>query len=342
MQAAPADAEVTASGLASKVLQTGNGPEKPGSRDFVTVHYSGWTTDGKLFDSSVQRGEPTSFPLNGVIPGWTEGLQLMVVGEKRRFWIPAELAYGENPGGGRPGGLLVFEVELLDFEKAPAKKTVKKASATKVPRKTSTKTTSKKTTRKATKRPAAKKATPQKTPKKVLVIDVGGSNIKLFATGMKERIKIPSGSKMSPKKMIKAVKEVTKDWDYDHISIGIPCAVKNGRAVKEAANLGSGWKNFDLEGAFPQPVKVINDATMQALGCYRSGVMLFLGIGTGLGASIIAEGALIPLEIAHMPYKKKRSYEDYIGKSGLARLGKKKWKKHAKKIIKLLTGFFRK
>lgn len=119
VKAAPADAEVTASGLASKVLQKGKGTEKPGPLDAVTVHYSGWTTDGKLFDSSVERGETISFGLNQVIKGWTEGLQLMVVGEKRRFWIPAELAYGENPGGGRPGGLLVFDVELFDFKKAP-------------------------------------------------------------------------------------------------------------------------------------------------------------------------------------------------------------------------------
>lgn len=119
VRAVPADAETTASGLASKILQKGNGTQKPGERDLVTVHYSGWTTDGKLFDSSVQRDEPSSFPLNGVIKGWTEGLQLMVSGEKRRFWIPAELAYGENPGGGRPGGLLVFEVELLEIEKVP-------------------------------------------------------------------------------------------------------------------------------------------------------------------------------------------------------------------------------
>lgn len=114
---APAGAEKTASGLASKVLKEGTGTEKPRSFDSVTVHYSGWTTDGKLFDSSVQRGQTTSFPLNQVIKGWTEGLQLMVVGEKRRFWIPAELAYGENPGGGRPGGMLCFDVELFDIQK---------------------------------------------------------------------------------------------------------------------------------------------------------------------------------------------------------------------------------
>lgn len=117
--AAPADAAKTASGLASKVLQAGKGENHPAATDTVTVHYSGWTTDGKLFDSSVQRGTPTSFPLNGVIKGWTEGLQLMVEGEKRRFWIPGALAYGENPGGGRPGGLLVFDVELISIKQAP-------------------------------------------------------------------------------------------------------------------------------------------------------------------------------------------------------------------------------
>ena len=111
--AAPADAESTASGLASRVLQAGTGAAHPGPTSNVTVHYTGWTTDGRMFDSSVARGAPATFPLNRVIRGWTEGLQLMVVGEKRRFWIPANLAYGNNPGGGRPGGLLVFDVELL-------------------------------------------------------------------------------------------------------------------------------------------------------------------------------------------------------------------------------------
>ncbi len=113
--AAPKDAEKTKSGLKSKVLKAGKG-EKPNATDTVTVHYSGWTTDGKLFDSSVKRGSPASFPLNRVIKGWTEGVQLMKVGEKRRFWIPADLAYGNNPGGGRPGGLLVFDVELLSIK----------------------------------------------------------------------------------------------------------------------------------------------------------------------------------------------------------------------------------
>lgn len=120
VKAPPADALKTASGLCSKVLQAGTGSKKPAATDTVTVHYSGWTTDGKLFDSSVTRGQPASFPLNGVIKGWTEGLQLMVEGEKRRFWIPADLAYGEpQPGSGRPGGMLVFDVELISIQ-APA------------------------------------------------------------------------------------------------------------------------------------------------------------------------------------------------------------------------------
>lgn len=111
----PDDAEKTESGLASKVITAGKGGDKPQATSTVKVHYSGWTTDGEMFDSSVTRGEPTEFPLNGVIKGWTEGVQLMEVGEKRRFWIPADMAYGENPGGGRPGGMLVFDIELLEI-----------------------------------------------------------------------------------------------------------------------------------------------------------------------------------------------------------------------------------
>ena len=115
--AAPKDAVTTESGLASKLLEKGKGETKPKATDLVTVHYSGWTTDGKLFDSSVKRGQPTSFPLNGVIAGWTEGLQLMVEGEKRRFWIPAKMAYGESPPAGYPAGTLVFDIELIKIGK---------------------------------------------------------------------------------------------------------------------------------------------------------------------------------------------------------------------------------
>ena len=114
--APPADAQRSASGLAWKVLTAGSGTRHPRPNSEVTVHYTGWTTEGMKFDSSVDRGEPTSFPLNRVIPGWTEGVQMMVEGEKRRFWIPADLAYGENPGGGTPGGMLVFDIELLRID----------------------------------------------------------------------------------------------------------------------------------------------------------------------------------------------------------------------------------
>jgi len=118
--APPEDAAKTKSGLASKVLKAGTGDKMPAAADTVTVHYTGWTTDGKRFDSSVERGQPATFPLNGVIKGWTEGLQLMVTGEKRRFWIPGNLAYGDNPRPGAPKGMLVFDVELLSFKEAPA------------------------------------------------------------------------------------------------------------------------------------------------------------------------------------------------------------------------------
>jgi FKBP-type peptidyl-prolyl cis-trans isomerase len=113
--APPTDAKKTGSGLAYRVLQPGTGTKHPRATDTVVVHYSGWTTDGKMFDSSVARGQPATFPLDGVIAGWTEGLQLMVAGEKARFWIPAKLAYGEKPRGGAPGGTLVFDVELLEI-----------------------------------------------------------------------------------------------------------------------------------------------------------------------------------------------------------------------------------
>jgi len=205
------------------------------------------------------------------------------------------------------------------------------------------KSAQKKATRKITKKSAKKttrKSPSKKNPPPILVIDVGGSNLKLFATDQPERIKISSGPEMTPEEMISVVKKATKGWKYELVSIGIPCPVKNGRATKEAVNLGKGWKDFDFSEAFSCPVKVINDAAMQALGCYREGIMLFLGIGTGLGNCLIAEGIPVPMEAAHLPYKKKRSYEEYIGKEGLARLGPKKWEKHARKIITLFRTAF--
>lgn len=176
--------------------------------------------------------------------------------------------------------------------------------------------------------------------RKVLVIDVGGSNVKIIATGVEKRIKIPSGEQMTPNRMVSEVKEAAKDWDYDVISIGYPGAIKEGKIVLEPHNLGAGWVGFDFEKAFKKPVKLINDAAMQALGSYEGGQMLFLGLGTGLGAALVKDSVVFPLEVAHMPYRKGRTYEDYTGKDGHARLGDRKWKKHVRKIIQILSDAF--
>lgn len=178
------------------------------------------------------------------------------------------------------------------------------------------------------------------TSKKILVIDIGGSNVKILATGIKNRIKIPSGSKMTPEKMVVAVKEEAADWDYDVISMAYPGAVIEGKIAKEPHNLGSGWTDFNFEKAFEKPVRILNDAATQALGSYEGGSMLFLGLGTGLGAALVKEGTIIPLEIAHLPYRKDKSYEDYVGKKGYEHLGEDKWQKHVKRIIKLLGDAF--
>ena len=173
-------------------------------------------------------------------------------------------------------------------------------------------------------------------PKRILVIDVGGSNIKMLATGESKRIKFPSGKDLTPKSLVKQVKEATKHWKYDAIALGCPCSVKNNSPVSSPTNLGEGWIDYDFEKAFKLPTKVINDATMQAIGCYEGGTMLFLGFGTGLGTTLIKDGTAVPLEGGHLPYRKERSFEEYVGKPGLAYLGIKKWNKHALKIIEIL------
>ena len=175
------------------------------------------------------------------------------------------------------------------------------------------------------------------TPKKnILVIDVGGTHVKVLATGQKEPIKIDSGPKMTAKKMVKQVREATKDWNYSAVSIGYPAPVVHGRPLSEPHNLGGGWVGFDFRKAFGHPVKIVNDAAMQALGIYHGGRMLFLGLGTGLGSAMIVDGILEPMEVAHLPYKKGRTYEDYVGLRGLQRLGKKKWRKYVTKISEQL------
>jgi polyphosphate glucokinase len=160
----------------------------------------------------------------------------------------------------------------------------------------------------------------------ILVVDVGGSKIKLLASGRKTPVKIDSGPKMTAAKMARLVKRASRDWTYSRVSVGFPGPVVGGHPVREPYNLGGGWIGFDFNKAFGRPVKVINDAAMQALGSYRGGRMLFLGLGTGLGSAMIVDGALEPLELAHLPYKHGKTYEDYLGKRGLKKRGKKKWR----------------
>jgi polyphosphate glucokinase len=175
-----------------------------------------------------------------------------------------------------------------------------------------------------------------KQQKNILVIDVGGTNIKVLATGQKNPAKIPSGPKMTAQKMVKEVRDATKDWNYSVISIGYPAPVVHGHPLSEPHNLGSGWVGFDFRKAFGRPVKIVNDAAMQALGIYRGGRMLFLGLGTGLGSAMIVDGILEPMEVAHLPYKKGRTFEDYVGIRGLKRLGKKKWRRYVARIAEQL------
>lgn len=171
---------------------------------------------------------------------------------------------------------------------------------------------------------------------KVLVVDVGGTSIKLLATGQKEARKFPSGPKMTPEAMVRVAKRTAKDWDYDVVSIGYPGPVVHGRPLREPHNLAPGWVNFDFQQAFGRPVRIVNDAAMQALGSYQGGRMLFLGLGTGLGSAMIVDGSLEPMELAHLPYKNGKTYEDYVGLRGLERLGRKKWQQHVCKVVRQL------
>ena len=168
---------------------------------------------------------------------------------------------------------------------------------------------------------------------KVLAIDIGGTHVKVLATGRKKHLQIDSGPTMTPKKMIAAVRAATAGWKYEAVSIGYPGPVVHGHPVAEPHNLGRGWVGFDFRKAFGRRVKFINDAAMQALGSYRGGRMLFLGLGTGLGSALIVDGVLEPMELAHLPYKNGRTYEDYVGLAGLKRLGKKKWRRHVADVV---------
>ena len=185
-------------------------------------------------------------------------------------------------------------------------------------------------------RTEVRRGTLKRAPQQILVLDVGGTHVKALATGHKPFIEIPSGPKMTPRKMVAEVRKAIDGWEYSVASIGYPGPVVHGKPVGEPHNLGHGWVGFDFKKALGCPVKVINDAAMQALGHYESGRMLFLGLGTGLGSAMIVDGVLEPMELAHLPYKHGRTYEDYLGIRGLKRLGKKKWRECVFDVVERL------
>ncbi len=171
---------------------------------------------------------------------------------------------------------------------------------------------------------------------KILVVDIGGSAVKVLATGQRTPVKIPSGPRMTAWRMVRLVRRAIGEWDYSAVSIGFPGPVKNGRPAQEPKNLGPGWVRVDFRKAFGCPIKVINDAAMQALGSYKGGRMLFLGLGTGLGSAMIVEGVIVPMELAHLPFKNGRTYEEHVGKAALKKCGKKKWRRRVADVTKRL------
>ena len=170
----------------------------------------------------------------------------------------------------------------------------------------------------------------------VLAVDVGGTHVKILATGQDLPRKFMSGQTLTPQRMVTEAKKLAKEWKYDVVSIGYPGVVTQSRPISEPHNLACGWVGFDFEKEFGVPVKVINDAAMQALGSYKKGRMLFLGLGTGLGSTMIVDGDVQPMELAHLPYKKE-TYEDYVGLRGLERMGRKKWQRHVFDVVERLS-----
>jgi len=177
------------------------------------------------------------------------------------------------------------------------------------------------------------KSVPTQKPARILVLDVGGTNVKLLATGMSEPLKVKSGPTMTAPRVVDIVQGLGAEWQHELVSLGYPGPVVHGRLATEPFNLGAGWAGFDFQAALGKPVKLINDAAMQALGAYRGGRMLFLGLGTGLGTAMIVDGVIEPMELGHFPYRKGRAFEDYLGLRGLRRLGRKKWERHVATVV---------
>jgi polyphosphate glucokinase len=172
----------------------------------------------------------------------------------------------------------------------------------------------------------------------ILGVDIGGSNLKFRSQRQEDVIKVPSGPRMTPDIMMKAIHQHTVGWKYDHVSVGFPGPVIHDRPLLEPHNLGRGWVRFDFRKAFGgKPLKLLNDAAMQALGSYSGGRMLYLGLGTGLGSAMVVDGVVQAMELAHLPWKKRKSYEDYLGKAGLRRYGRKAWEKNVLQVIELMS-----
>jgi len=182
----------------------------------------------------------------------------------------------------------------------------------------------------------AKKTGKLKSRQTVLVIDVGGSRVKVMTSTERVRRAFASSPGLSAKVMVRKVKALTKDWSYDVVAIGYPGPVANNRPLSEPHNLGQGWGGFNFEKAFRRPTKVVNDALMQAIGSYQGGRMLFLGLGTGLGSAMIVDGILEPMELAHLPYKRGKTFEQYVGAAALKRVGRKKWQRAVDDVISRL------
>ena len=170
----------------------------------------------------------------------------------------------------------------------------------------------------------------------VLVVDVGGSHVKVLATGEQESRRADSGPNLTAAQMVEAAKGLAEDWSWESVSVGIPSPVHGGRVVADPVNLGGGWAGFDYEAAFGKPTRVVNDAAMQALGSYEGGKMLFIGLGTGVGSALVANGFVQPMELGHLPYKK-ATFEDYAGEAGLEKRGKKRWRADVADIVAKLS-----
>ena len=170
----------------------------------------------------------------------------------------------------------------------------------------------------------------------VLAVDVGGRHVKALAQGQSERRKFKSGPDLTPELMVEGTLELVQDWDFDHITVGVPGPVADGVVTREPVNLGPGWKGFDFEAAFDRPTKVVNDAVMQAIGSYHGGRMLYLGLGTGLGSTMIVDDVIVPMELGHLPFRR-ATFEEYVGRAGRARLGPKRWREAVLQTLDFLT-----